>query len=91
MKNFKIYINRITKEHLNSLRKDGFKNPIFIQLDVPNKWIDTLTLLIFKIKKDLKYYHVGDSDFYIERENLPTLRKYVKNYYSNFFTKGPGK
>ncbi len=73
------------REDLEFIKKEyKLKNPIFLAILVPERDLDTLGLLFFKIQKDLKVYHQGDVDFYANKEDLPKIRKYLTNYYGSY-------
>lgn len=76
LKSWKIYVWRTPKLE---------NNQVYIQIYVPEKYYDTLRLLIFRIQEDLKIEYMGDVDFYVNRDKLPRIRKYVKDFYGDFF------
>ena len=66
------------------IKNDKIKDPVYITITVPDKLYDTLHLLYYKIRKDLKILYLGDIDFVIERKRLPEVRSYLSNYYGSY-------
>lgn len=86
LNNWKLLFSSIKdKEHENWVKKQyKLTDPIHLSILVPEKDLDTLGLLFFKIQKDLKMYNQGDVDFYANRKDLPKIRKYLTDYYRGF-------
>lgn len=85
--NWKVKSHFMDKEWRDLVIKDKkLKDPIYIQILVPNKplALNTIHLLYYKIQKDLKIDYLGSEDFLIERKRLPEVRKYVSDYYGSY-------
>ena len=84
--NFQITINKVSKEDLKYW-KDYFKfetEPVWFIIDLPKRHECTFGLLNYKLAKDLKVQHFGDSDYFIEKDKLSEVKKYIKEFYDGY-------